>query len=303
MLEVKNICKNYNKKSVLKDISFTIENGSICGLMGENGAGKSTLMKIIAGLLKCDSGEILYDGKSIFKNINSFQRIIGYMPDFFGVYDNLKVTEYLLFFAGLYGIYGDEADERCLYLLDRLNLSEVKEQYVDFLSRGMKQRLCLARCLIHKPKILILDEPCSGMDSLNRTIVKQFLMEEAEAETMIFISSHVISDISDICSELLVLEDNHIKLSGNMEDIMVAINEKNPIYMTILEGKEEAIRILKEDPDVLSISIDGNELRCNIRGNRIKEALILEELVTNGVVISSYDRHKGNLEKVFSELK
>ena len=303
MLEVKNICKNYKKKSVLKDISFTIENGSICGLMGENGAGKSTLMKIIAGLLKCDSGEILYDGKSIFKNINSFQRIIGYMPDFFGVYDNLKVTEYLLFFAGMYGIYGDEADERCLYLLDRLNLSEVKEQYVDFLSRGMKQRLCLARCLMHKPKILILDEPCSGMDSLNRTIVKQFLMEEAEAETMIFISSHVISDISDICSELLVLEDNHIKLSGNMEDIMVAINEKNPIYMTILEGKEEAIRILKEDPDVLSISIDGNELRCNIRGNRIKEALILEELVTNGVVISSYDRHKGNLEKVFSELK
>ena len=303
MLEVKNICKNYKKKSVLKDISFTIENGSICGLMGENGAGKSTLMKIIAGLLKCDSGEILYDGKSIFNNINSFQRIIGYMPDFFGVYDNLKVTEYLLFFAGMYGIYGDEADERCLYLLDRLNLSEVKEQYVDFLSRGMKQRLCLARCLMHKPKILILDEPCSGMDSLNRTIVKQFLMEEAEAETMIFISSHVISDISDICSELLVLEDNHIKLSGNMEDIMVAINEKNPIYMTILEGKEEAIRILKEDPDVLSISIDGNELRCNIRGNRIKEALILEELVTNGVVISSYDRHKGNLEKVFSELK
>ncbi|MCR5587201.1 MAG: ABC transporter ATP-binding protein [Lachnospiraceae bacterium] len=303
MLEVKNICKNYKKKSVLKDISFTIENGSICGLMGENGAGKSTLMKIIAGLLKCDSGEILYDGKSIFKNINSFQKNIGYMPDFFGVYDNLKVTEYLLFFAGLYGIYGDEADERCLYLLDRLNLSEVKEQYVDFLSRGMKQRLCLARCLMHKPKILILDEPCSGMDSLNRTIVKQFLMEEAEAETMIFISSHVISDISDICSELLVLEDNHIKLSGNMEDIMVAINEKNPIYMTILEGKEEAIRILKEDPDVLSISIDGNELRCNIRGNRIKEALILEELVTNGVVISSYDRHKGNLEKVFSELK
>ncbi len=303
MLRIDNISKSYSGFSALKDINIEIEEGSIFGLMGENGAGKTTLMKITSGLLMPDKGNIYFYDENIYANINSYQKNIGYMPDFFGVYDNIKVIEYMLFFAGIYGIYDKKADKRCIELLELFGMKDIMQEYVDTLSKGMKQKLCLLRSVIHSPKLLILDEPCSGMDTSSRIMVKQFLSELAMDGTSVIISSHIITDLSDLCTSIGVLDQNQMVINGSMDEIMKSINEKDPIYINICEEKQRAIKILKENRFVNSISIDDMLLMINFNGTKNDEADLLTSLIKSGVKIQSFDRKKGNLEKVFLHIK
>ena len=161
MIEIKHLYKAFDNHMVLRNLNMKINDGAIYGFVGQNGAGKTTTMRIIAGLLKADSGQILIDGMDIGSR---HKEMIGYMPDFFGVYDKLRVKEYMAFFASIYSLDREKTEQKTEQLLSLVKLTEKKEAYVDSLSRGMKQRLCLARCMIHDPKLLILDEPASGLD-------------------------------------------------------------------------------------------------------------------------------------------
>ena len=205
MLIIKELEKKYGKFKALNNLNLEINEGEIFGFIGPNGAGKSTTMKIVSGLLLPDSGEVYVDEIDAIKNNKKLKEKIGYMPDFFGVYDNLKSYEYLEFYASIYGISGKDIKKLSMDLLELVNLENKYDSYVDGLSRGMKQRLCLARCLIHNPKLLILDEPASGMDPRARFEMKNILKNLKEMGKTILVSSHILSELGEICTNLGII--------------------------------------------------------------------------------------------------
>jgi ABC-type multidrug transport system, ATPase component len=200
MLLIKDLEKSYGKFKALNKLNLDIKQGEIFGFIGPNGAGKSTTMKIVSGLLTPDDGEVYVDGIDAIKNNKKLKEKIGYMPDFFGVYDNLKAYEYLEFYGSIYGITGKEIKDLSMDLLELVNLENKYDAYVDGLSRGMKQRLCLARCLIHNPQLLILDEPASGMDPRARFEMKNILKNLKDMGKTIIVSSHILSELGEICT-------------------------------------------------------------------------------------------------------
>ena len=197
MLKIRNLTKRYGRYTALDSLNLQIDRGEIFGFVGPNGAGKTTTMKIMAGLLKADAGEIYIDDIKLFEDYNRLKEVIGYMPDFFGVYDNLQVMEYLEFYASAYGMETRQARRLGGHLLEMVHLEGKEECYVDELSRGMKQRLCLARALIHDPQFLILDEPASGLDPRSRFEFKEILKELRDNGKTIIISSHILMELAE----------------------------------------------------------------------------------------------------------
>lgn len=245
MLVIRDLEKTYGKFKALNKLDLEIKQGEIFGFIGPNGAGKSTTMKIVSGLLSPDSGEVYVDGMDAIKNNRKLKEKIGYMPDFFGVYDNLKASEYLEFYGSIYGITGKEIRDLSMDLLELVNLQDKYNAYVDGLSRGMKQRLCLARCLIHNPQLLILDEPASGMDPRARFEMKNILKNLRDMGKTILVSSHILSELGEICTNIGVIESGKMVCQGTVEEIMSAVSGNHPIIITVTEKTQEAIKLLK----------------------------------------------------------
>lgn len=202
MIEIKGLTKKYGSFYALKNLNLNIEEGTVFGFVGANGAGKSTTFSILATLLQPTAGEAWINGVSISQNPEEVRRQIGYMPDFFGVYDHLKAEEYLDFYGASYGLDPKQRMELIPKLLELVNLSNKRYEYVDLLSRGMKQRLCLARALIHDPSVLILDEPASGLDPRARVEMREILKELKAMGKTILISSHILPELAEMCDTL-----------------------------------------------------------------------------------------------------
>ena len=296
MVEIKGLNKFYGKFIALNNLDLHIDKGELFGFVGPNGAGKATTMRIIAGLLKADSGQILIDGEDIDAR---HKELIGYMPDFFGVYDNLKAIEYMEFYASIYGMYGKQATSYCMELMDLVHLSDKANFYVDSLSRGMKQRLCLARSLVHNPQLLILDEPASGLDPRARFEMKGILKNLHEIDKTIIISSHILSELAEMCTTIGIIDHGQMMVKGTVDEIMTRLNTSNPLQIRIVEGMDQAVKILKENPTVVNLSVDANMLLVGFKGNEEEEAALLASLIQNDVRVSSFVRDTGNLEEVF----
>ena len=221
------------------------------------------------------------------------------MPDFFGVYDNLKAIEYMEFYASVYGITGEKAKSMCLELMDLVNLSDKADFYVDGLSRGMKQRLCLARSLVHNPELLILDEPASGLDPRARFEMKGILKNLHDMGKTIIISSHILSELAEMCTTIGIIDKGSMVSKGTVEEIMQKLNTSNPLKIHVVNNVETAVRIIKENPQVANLSIDGPDITISFDGGEEEEAGLLKMLVNNDVQVSSYMRETGNLEEVF----
>lgn len=302
MLVIKNLEKSYGSFKALKGLNLEIQKGEIFGFIGPNGAGKSTTMKIVSGLLSPDSGEVYVDGIDAIKNNRALKDKIGYMPDFFGVYDNLKAIEYLEFYASIYGIVGEEARKLSLDLLELVNLQDKYDANVDGLSRGMKQRLCLARCLVHNPEVLILDEPASGMDPRARFEMKGILKNLKEMGKTIIVSSHILSELGEICTRIGIIKNGAIVCEGTVEEVMLMASGTAPINITAMDKVQEAIGILKEQPEIKEISVDSNKITINLVGGD-KEAMdILKKLVLKDIPVINYSKASGNLEEVFIQI-
>ena len=210
MLKIQGLKKRFGNFEALSGLDMEVEEGALYGFVGPNGAGKTTAIRIITGLLKADEGTVMIGGKDAFLYREQVKSEFGYVPDEFGLYDNLKVWEYMDFFASCYGLSGLVARERCTKLLEQVKLAGKEEFFVDSLSRGMKQRLCLARAMIHDPKLLVLDEPTSGMDPRARIEFKELLKELCAAGKTIVVSSHILSELSQMCTDIGIIDAGKI---------------------------------------------------------------------------------------------
>ena len=303
MLEIKNLTKRYGNFYALRNLNLTVEDGELFGFVGANGAGKTTTMRICVGLLDADSGEVFIDGKRMLSNHRMLSNKIGYVPDFFGVYNAFTTMEYMQFFAATYGLVGDDADNLCMDLLRLVKLEHKADADVNGLSRGMKQRLCLARALVHNPDILFLDEPASGLDPRARFELKEILKNLSSMGKTIIISSHILPELSEMCTTIGIIDHGQLMLKGTIDEIHRAAAMQSPLLITVdPSAVDMTFQILQENPNVQHLTARANLIEVVFTGNKQDEASLLSELVSKGVPILSFNRQEGSLEALFMQI-
>lgn len=304
MLEIRELTRVYGKFTALDHLSIDIGDGELHGFVGPNGAGKSTTMRILATLLPPTSGTAVMDGVDVRKSPRRMRELVGYMPDFFGVYDRLKSWEYLDFYARCYSFSYQERMRMIDQLLELVRLTDKRDSYVDVLSRGMKQRLCLARALIHDPRLLILDEPASGMDPRARAEMKDILRSLKDMGKTVLISSHILPELSEMCDALTIIDHGHLVFSGTVDALSRKMNGNAPIDIRLLHDQiDAAAAILKETPDVSGIELaESLLLRVTFDGNEAAAAALLRRLLADDIAVADFHRAPMNLEKVFMEV-
>ncbi|WP_445479503.1 ATP-binding cassette domain-containing protein [Lysinibacillus irui] len=301
MIEIRDLTKRYGSFTALDHLNLSLEEGVVFGFVGANGAGKSTTFSILATLLSPTSGDALINGKSVVKEPKEVRKQIGYMPDFFGVYDQLKVDEYLDFYGASYGIQLAERQVLIPQLLELVNLTSKRYEYVDLLSRGMKQRLCLARALIHDPKVLILDEPASGLDPRARVEMRDILRNLKSMGKTILISSHILPELAEMCDEIGVIDNGKLIAHGNVAAIQAQLQGEKRIVLKITDRLEEVRAFLEEDPHVSSIDVIDNrlELAFNYRGTNAEQVALLKKAMLADLPIYALNEEEKDLEDVF----
>jgi ABC-2 type transport system ATP-binding protein len=306
IIETHSLQKNFGTFQALRGVSLRVPAGSIYGFIGPNGAGKTTTMRILTTLTRPSEGEAFVGGHSVLTDRRAVRRAIGYMPDEFGVYEDLRVWEYLDFFAACYDI--PENDRRRLVgdLLELVNLAHRREDMVDKLSRGMKQRLSLARTLAHDPQVLILDEPASGLDPIARVEIRELMVELAKMGKTIFFSSHILSDIENICSHVGIIEAGQIVIEGSIGELKAQLMETREIVVTVLDNEtaEQVKRLVTGMTDVVKAElIDPKNGRSRVRidfvGGDDDIVAISRKLHENQVALLGFQEEEKDLEAMF----
>ncbi|MEG0863423.1 MAG: ABC transporter ATP-binding protein [Clostridia bacterium] len=307
MLILNELTRYYGSVPALDHLSIAVGDGELHGFVGPNGAGKTTTMRILATLLAPTSGTATLNGVEVTKNPKEIRMLMGYMPDFFGVYDRLKATEYLDFYARCYGFGAKERARMILNLLELVNLSDKRDSYVDVLSRGMKQRLCLARALIHDPKLLILDEPASGMDPRARAEMKGILRTLKDLGKTVLISSHILPELAEMCDSLTIIDHGKLVFSGSVEALGMRMHGNAPVCIRLNEQADEALlakttTLLKQFSGVTGVGCDeAKQLNVDFDGDEAATIELLRMLVAQ-VPVLDFHRAPLNLEKVFMEV-
>ncbi|MED4583917.1 ABC transporter ATP-binding protein [Brevibacillus choshinensis] len=302
MIQIQNLRKRYGKMEALKGLTLEIDKGTVFGFVGPNGAGKSTTMSILATLLEPTSGKAYVGGFEVTKNPKEVRKLIGYMPDFFGVYDNLTAEEYLDFYGANYDIPLAERKQIIPQLLELVNLSHKRDAYVDSLSRGMKQRLGLARSLVHNPEVLILDEPASGLDPRARIELREILKELRDMCKTIIISSHILPELAEMCDVIGIIEEGDLVAFGRVDEIYAKMQEKRVLRIRLTDRVEEAMTRLREMPVVSGVTREGNWVVVSFAGNDEQQVHLLHELTTAGYPVAAFNEAEGNLEEIFLEI-
>ncbi|MCX7682961.1 MAG: ABC transporter ATP-binding protein [Anaerolineae bacterium] len=306
MIETRGLTKKYGRITALNELNLTVEEGTVFGFVGPNGAGKTTTMRILATLLLPTAGEAWVAGYSVLTQRREVRRVIGYMPDFFGVYEDMKVWEYLDFFAACYDIPAETRRRLTDELLELVDLSHRRDDYVDTLSRGMKQRLCLARALAHDPQVLILDEPAAGLDPRARIEMRELLRELQAMGKTIFVSSHILAEIEEVCTHIGIIEAGQLVAAGTMADMRQRLRTQRVVRVQLTSQLEEAHAWLTTHPAVLQVELvsdnSSTSLRAAVAGDDDSLVRLLRELVGAGFPVLAFSEETGKLEDVFLRL-
>ncbi|MFC1596791.1 ATP-binding cassette domain-containing protein [Planctomycetota bacterium] len=299
MIELVNFTKRYGDLVAVDQLNLKIDPGEMFGFIGPNGAGKSTTIRFLATLLKPTAGEGIVNGKSVTRQPLDVRRSIGYMPDSFGVYDGMKVWEFLDFFALAYQIPRSTRKKVIGDVLDLLDLAGKRNDYVNGLSRGMKQRLCLAKTLVHDPPVLVLDEPASGLDPRARVEVKALLKELRKMGKTILISSHILTELADCCTSIGIIERGKLLMHGPIDEVYNRIRRNRIVEIKFLENLEAGVSILRKTPETRDVRIEDSRVTVELAADEHQLAALMERLIAEGVRMHSFAEKEPTLEDVF----
>ena len=302
-IEIKHATKKFGDTLAVDDVSFSIGQGDLFGFIGPNGAGKTTTMKMLATLLQADRGELRVMGHAVGKNSAAVRRLIGYMPDVLGAYPDITVWEYLDFFGAAYGIPSAKRRGVTDELLQLVDLTSKVESMVGGLSRGMQQRLGLARALIHDPKVLLLDEPASGLDPRARIELRAILQELQRMGKTIMLSSHILTELSEVCTHIGIIEKGKIVYVGEMADAYRRVRTDRRILLRVMGDPEAARKQLERSEHVLAVEVDGDgALTVSLPADQEDITFIVQELTAAGVGLASMQEQAPSLEEAFMNL-
>ena len=302
MIQIEHLSKEYKGLTAVKDLSLSLEAGDIFGFIGPNGAGKTTTIKMLATLLKPTSGWAKIDGIDVVEHPEAVRGRIGYMPAFFGIYDDMRVWEYLDFFAGAYRL---PKNQRPRIIDDVLNLTDLegkKDSYVEELSTGMKQRLCLAKPLIHDPKVLLLDEPASGLDPRARIEIKELFKELKAMGKTIIISSHILPELADFCNKVGIIERGEMLVSGDVQDIMDQVTGGRTLEIRLLDKQDEAGALLSGAAGVRAVRAVNSHLAVDFNGSPEEQADLNTLLTSHGLRVLGFTEQAMDLEDIFMKV-
>jgi ABC-2 type transport system ATP-binding protein len=302
MIETVRLTKMYGQLYALKELNLTLLQGDVYGFIGPNGAGKTTTMRILATLLNPTYGEATVCGHSIYTGSKDIRRLVGYMPDFFGVYDDMRVIEYLEFFASAYRIKGQARKKICDEVLELVDLTYKRDALVTSLSRGMTQRLGLARTLLHDPQVLLLDEPASGLDPRARIEMRSLLKELRTMGKTILVSSHILPELADICNKIGIIEQGQLIVNGAVTDVMKQVRAEIVLNIAVADGTDAAATLLEAQPEVESVDDNNGLLVVKLREGVLRHGVLAGRLVENGFELTTFKEDEINLETAFMHL-
>lgn len=300
MLEVKGLRKAFGPLVAVEGISFTLQPGDIFGFIGSNGAGKTTTIRMLATLLEPDAGTAVLNGTDIRSDPMGVRKQIGFMPDHFGLYEDVKVWEYLDFFATVYRVPKTERAGVIDNVLELVDLVTKKDAFAATLSRGMQQRLSLARCLVHDPALLLLDEPASGLDPRARAELKELIAELGQMGKMVIVSSHILPELADFCNTVGIIERGRMVTHGRVADVVRGIQQTKIVEVRLLEAAAEAGMFLHGKEHIGGTTLVGSTtLKIEFNGELEDQAQLLKTLVDGGYKVVSFTEEAANLEDVF----
>ncbi|MGA2030944.1 MAG: ABC transporter ATP-binding protein [Thermoguttaceae bacterium] len=299
MIELLHFTKRYGELVAVQDLCLKIAPGELFGFIGPNGAGKSTTIRFLVTLLKATSGDAIVNGHRVSRAPLAVRRSVGYMPDNFGVYDGMKVWEFLDFFAVAYQLPRSRRKQVIGDVLDLLDLTGKRDAMVNSLSRGMKQRLCLAKTLVHDPPVLVLDEPSSGLDPRARIEVKALLKELRRMGKTILISSHILTELADCCTSIGIIERGKLLMHGPIDDVYRRIRGNRIVRIRFSEKMEQGLAILRSLPETRDVQIENHHVTVELAADDRQIATLLKRLVAAGVGVQSFAEKEPTLEDVF----
>ena len=299
MIAVQGLTKVYGHRTALDAVSFEVPKGEIFGFVGPNGAGKTTTLRILASLLEPTAGRAFVDGADVMRQPDLVHERLGYMPDFFGVYDQLTATEYLDFYAACYRIPRARRTKIAADLLELVGLADRRDQSVDTLSRGLKQRLCLARALVHDPAVLLLDEPASGLDPRARVEMREILKELQRMGTTIVISSHILPELTELCTMIGIIDQGRMRATGPVQEVIRELTSGRRLRIMVMGRRDEALAILKALPSIRTVDMINGAIEAQYEGDDATAASILQALTAAGISVSGFSQLEGGLEDAF----
>jgi ABC-2 type transport system ATP-binding protein len=302
VLEVKGLRKEYGPLTAVKGISFTLQPGDVFGFIGSNGAGKTTTIRMLATLLEPNGGTATLNGVDILDNPMAIRRMIGYMPDFFGLYDDVKVWEYLDFFATIYQVPARQREQVIDNVLELTDLGIKKFDFVQSLSRGMQQRLCLARCLVHDPMLLLLDEPASGLDPRARSELKELIAELGRMGKIVIVSSHILTELAGFCNTVGIMERGDLLAFGPVDTIIKGMQPHRTLVVRVLGDAGEAGKLLQDQAGVLGVQLNSEGVQVDFEGDLDAQAGLLKALVLANHKVIGFREEQADLEDVFLKL-
>jgi ABC-2 type transport system ATP-binding protein len=305
IVEARGLVKRYPGTLAVGGVDLEIPQGEIFGLVGPNGAGKTTMLRMLATLLMPTSGDALIAGESVTRNPQAVRRVLGYMPDSFGVYDDMKVWEYLDFFGRCYGLGPARRKRMIGDLLELVDLASKRDAYVLSLSRGMQQRLCLAHALVHDPQVLLLDEPASGLDPRARVELRELLRELRVLGKTIVISSHILPELEELCTSVAIVDHGRVLAAGKIADISRQLRVGEVLRIRVL-GDEAAIEAARAwfelQPDVASAALDSGQIEIGFQGDEAGAARLLAQAIRSKIQVASYSPAATDLQELFLQV-